>query len=199
MGHRISAEQRRIDLVRAAVDVMSQEGFDRATTRRVAEAAGASQAAFHYAFRDKQELLVAVAEENIGRLGPLMNKAVDPERGLEEALRDALAALWAQVLEDDGYQLMQFELVLHCRRTPGLEPLAVRIYDDILAMMTDIVTRACAATDRNLALPARTLARQLTAQVEGVILRYEITRDRAAAETDLDLAVRSTLFLAGPP
>ncbi|MEU1515218.1 TetR family transcriptional regulator [Streptomyces sp. NPDC005811] len=70
MGRRISAERHLIDLVRAAADVMSHEGFDRATTRRVAEAAGASQAAFHSAFRDMQEPLVAVAEANADGSAP---------------------------------------------------------------------------------------------------------------------------------
>ena len=57
---RVSAQNRREQLLEAAIRVMSKEGLDRATTRRIAEVAGTTQGVFHYAFQDKNELLTAV-------------------------------------------------------------------------------------------------------------------------------------------
>ena len=57
---RMSAQARREQLVEAAIAVMSREGLDRATTRRIADEAGVPNGAFHYAFRDKNELLTHV-------------------------------------------------------------------------------------------------------------------------------------------
>ena len=48
----MSAQARREQFVEAAISVMSKEGLDRATTRRIAEEAGAPNGAFNYAFRD---------------------------------------------------------------------------------------------------------------------------------------------------
>ncbi|MGR6999418.1 TetR/AcrR family transcriptional regulator [Yinghuangia aomiensis] len=196
---RVSAEQRRSDLVQAAIEVMSRDGFERATTRRIAEHAGASQAAFHYAFRDKDELLAAVVDELTARLEPFLSAAVDVSRGPEAALADSLRALWTQVFQDDGYQLMQYELVLHCLRSPGQQHLARRVYDRYLAMVTGLVDAACQATGRTVAPGAEALARFAVAHAEGAVLRYEVTRDRGAAEADLDLALRALAVLASGP
>jgi len=54
---RMSAQARREQLVEAAIKVMSKEGLERTTTRRIAEEAGVPHGGFHYAFRDKNELL----------------------------------------------------------------------------------------------------------------------------------------------
>jgi AcrR family transcriptional regulator len=197
MSRRISAEQRRNDLVRAAIDVMSAEGLERATTRRIAEYAGASQASFHYAFRDKTELLTAVVDEVIDRWEAHLREELAPSRGVAETIRDSFRVSMDHVFDDDSYQLMQFELTLHCRRTPGLEPLAVRMYDRYLAVAVDVLDRACAADGRTITVGTEALARFVIAVNEGIILRYETTRDRDVAEADLDIAVGAALGLAG--
>ena len=103
---------------------MARDGLDRATTRRIADEAGASQGVFHYVFRDKAELLAAVIGAITEQVEQVLRDAVDPRKGLAAAIRDAVQVFWQHVLADDGLQLMQYELVIYCRRTPGLEWLA---------------------------------------------------------------------------
>jgi AcrR family transcriptional regulator len=59
---RVPAEQRRRDFVEAAVRVIAEHGVPDATTRRIAEAAGAPLASLHYCFASKEELFAAVFE-----------------------------------------------------------------------------------------------------------------------------------------
>lgn len=119
--NRISAEARREKFVEAAIKVMAREGLDHATTRRIAEEAGAPQGIFHYVFRDKTELLAAVIGAVTQQVERLLREAVDPRKGLAATIQDAVQAFWEQVLTDDGPQLMQYEQVIRCRQTPGME------------------------------------------------------------------------------
>src|SRR6266705_3491496 len=78
----MSAQARREQFVEAAIRVMSREGLDRATTRRIAEEAGAPHGTFHYAFRDKNELLMEVVGAVTRQVEHILTDAVDPRRGL---------------------------------------------------------------------------------------------------------------------
>ena len=59
---RMSAQARREQFVEAAIAVMSKEGLDRATTRRI-RGGRRSATVFRYTFRDKNELLASVVGE----------------------------------------------------------------------------------------------------------------------------------------
>jgi len=61
-SERRSAEQRREQLLDAAVAVIAEHGLERATTRAITDRAGLALGAFHYVFDSKDELLEAVAE-----------------------------------------------------------------------------------------------------------------------------------------
>ena len=51
----------------AAVRVFSREGFDRASVKSIAEEAGVAVGSIYNHFRDKEELLISVFEEELGQ------------------------------------------------------------------------------------------------------------------------------------
>jgi len=192
---RLSVDERREQFVRAAITVMSQEGLDRATTRRIADVAGAPQAALHYAFRDKEELLVAVVGEVTSEVERILRAAVDPGAGLEAAVRSASAAFWDHVVGDDGLQLMQYELSIHCRRTPGLEWLAEWQYNRYVMVAQDVFAAAADADPSVDDVDVAALSRFIVAATDGLILQYEVHHDRALAARDSALTVRAAMLL----
>ena len=192
---RLSVDERREQFVRAAITVMSREGLDRATTRRIAEVAGAPQAALHYAFRDKEELLVAVVGEVTGEVERILRAAVVPADGLEAAVRSASSAFWQHVIGDDGLQLMQYELSIHCRRTPGLEWLAEWQYNRYVMVAQDVFQAAADADPAVSGVDVATLSRFIVAATDGLILQYEVHHDRALAQRDSELTVRAAMLL----
>ena len=192
---RLSVDERREQFVRAAITVMSQEGLDRATTRRIAEVAGAPQAALHYAFRDKEELLVAVVGEVTSEVERILRAAVDPGAGLEAAVRSASTAFWDHVVGDDGLQLMQYELSIHCRRTPGLEWLAEWQYNRYVMVAQDVFAAAADADPSVDDVDVAALSRFIVAATDGLILQYEVHHDRALAARDSALTVRAAMLL----
>lgn len=190
----MSADARREQFVRAAIEVMSREGLSRATTRRIAEQAGAPQAAVHYAFRDKNELFAAVVGEITTEIERVLRAAVDPTMELTEAIKAGVTAFWSHVVGDDGLQLMQYELAIFSRRTPGLEWLAQWQYTRYTAVVSDVFATAA----RSSGVDIDALARFLVAAVDGLILQYEVHHDAQRAEIDLANAIRATLALAAP-
>ena len=192
---RLSVDERREQFVRAAIAVMSSEGLDRATTRRIADAAGAPQAALHYAFRDKEELLVAVVGEVTAEVERILRGAVDPALGLEAAVQSASSAFWQHVVGDDGLQLMQYELSIHCRRTPGLEWLAEWQYNRYVMVAQDVFQAAAEADPEVGDVDVAALSRFIVAATDGLILQYEVHHDRALAQRDAALAVRAAMLL----
>lgn len=80
----------RARILDAAHDLMLTIGLARATTKEIAKAAGCSEAALYKHFASKEELFVAVLQERLPRLGPLLRRlAEDPgERPVEENLTE---------------------------------------------------------------------------------------------------------------
>jgi AcrR family transcriptional regulator len=62
MRERLSGEERRRQIVEAAIDLFSRRGFRGTTTREIAEAAGISEAMIFKHFTTKQDLYSAIIE-----------------------------------------------------------------------------------------------------------------------------------------
>src|SRR6188472_4141629 len=93
---RVSAEERRRQLVAAAFRVIGRDGFAGVTTRCVCAEAGAPLAAFHYCFASKQELLTELTTQTMDAL--LSAQHETPLRETVEAtLRAALRHYWKTV------------------------------------------------------------------------------------------------------
>lgn len=176
---------------------MAREGLDHATTRRIAEEAGAPQGIFHYVFRGKTELLTAVIGAITQQIEQLLREAVDPRKGLVAAIEDAVQAFWGHVLSDDGLQLMQYELVIYCRRTPGLEWLADWQYARYAAAATEVLSAAAEHDAAKSVLSLDQLVRFLVAAVDGLVLQYTVHRDAEQSRRDVSNVVAAAIALTG--
>ncbi len=198
---RMSAQARREQFVEAAIRVMSREGLDRATTRRIAEEAGAPHGTFHYAFRDKNELLMEVVGAVTRQVEHILTDAVDPRRGLAAAIGDGLRAFWRHVVRDDGLQLMQYELMIFSRRTAGYEWLAEWQYARYVSAALEVLRRGAEHEARAPRIDLADLAAFLVAAADGLVIRYEVTHDEQACQRELEQVIRAGALLAGvtPP
>ncbi|MFF8956273.1 TetR/AcrR family transcriptional regulator [Streptomyces sp. NPDC014894] len=93
----------RARLLDAAHDLMLSLGLARTTTKEIARAAGCSEAALYKSFASKEELFIAVLDERLPKLGPLLSDlAAGARRGsleqnLTEVAREA-ARFYAQTV-----------------------------------------------------------------------------------------------------
>ena len=99
---RFSSEERRNQLIRIAVRLFSQRGFEATTTRSIAAAAGVSEATIFQHFKSKEELYSSIFDYKAKETG---------FREWEEQLRKC-----AERLDDEGLIFLMVERILEMNR-----------------------------------------------------------------------------------
>ncbi|BBG05593.1 MULTISPECIES: TetR/AcrR family transcriptional regulator [Pseudonocardia] len=185
-AHRPAAE-RREQLLDAAVEVMRVGGIGAATTRAVAERAGLPQGAFHYCFRSKDELFVALLDRE---LDASLGSAWDAVADTDDLGTGIAAALWAilnRVRSDPEYHLLTAELVDVAARTPGLEHVARREQLAYVEQADRLLRRWQESGRGPLTIGSRTLAEALVAASTGITSSWLSARDDEAAHASVAL------------
>jgi AcrR family transcriptional regulator len=83
VGSRMSAEDRKLQILRVAVSLFSQRGFGGTTTKEIARAAGVSEAMVFRHFATKQELYTAILDHKA-----CSGDSMNPEEMVAEALQE---------------------------------------------------------------------------------------------------------------
>lgn len=179
---RVPSEQRREELVRAAVQVIGREGVDGATTRKIAEQAGAPLATLHYIFKDKDELFAAAIANTQSRAISSYRERLAPGCGLETATKTLIELHHAWTLEDPGFMIAQYELLFWAARTPSVKRYAPLTYQGYFDAFTKILT-GCATEDESAEDVAR-LARYALAIIDGMILQMIALGKRGPAAAE---------------
>lgn len=191
---RRSVAERREQLIDAAISVLASEGIGAATTRRITDEAGLALGAFHYAFRNKDDLLEAVMERlSRGVEEVLEGSVLEPSQSLERFGETLARTFWNYVEQTPQLQLAQYELTVHAMRDAGLRPLAELQYERLSVALE----RALQDHPDLVEHPRRRdVANYLLAALDGLILRRIIEGDVAAAERRLELFISTLPALA---
>lgn len=183
---RISAVERRRQLVAAAFRVIGAEGFAGLTTRRVCAEAGAPLAAFHYCFASKQELLVELTDHTMRELAVARAELVVVRETVGESLRASLQGYWDTVEADPNRESVLMALTQHALGDPELAGVAQRQYEAYHRMALDTLREIAQGCRVEWTLPLATLARMLVVVTDGVTVAWLIDRDSDAARGTLD-------------
>ena len=104
-----TAEERREDVLRAAMKVVGPRGLYGTPTTDVAAAAGISQAYLFRLFPTKTELFVAVLERSFQRIHDAFAEAATDARAEGRPVRDAMAEAYTSLLQDPEVLLTQLQ------------------------------------------------------------------------------------------
>lgn len=88
-----NTERTREQILEAAADLFVSEGYDAVSVRKIAERAGISHGTIYIHFRDKDDLLYQVSEEQFSRLMSRLRRlprSRDAVRRLEDALLEVI-------------------------------------------------------------------------------------------------------------
>lgn len=171
----------RARILDAAGAVFASRGYDRATLDEIAGRAGVSKGAVYHSFRSKDDLFLALLEQQLGeRLAA----------GPGSATPDAAAAFVDRVGHDPRWGPLFFEFVARCARDADLRP-------RFAGFLRDARARVEALTGDG--QPAGTLtpaehATVVTALVNGLVLERMFAPDEVAP----DLLTRALALLVKP-
>lgn len=136
---RVSAAERRNDLVKAAVQVIATHGIDGATTRRIAEQAGAPLAALHYCYDSKEDLFTDVYAFVTSRFQDVI-VANDPHADLPATARHLLRGLMELYVESADFTATTQELASWATRQQ--DDRGIGIYDKAMEATRSILAGA---------------------------------------------------------
>ena len=180
---RVPADERRKDLIRAAIRVIAEHGVDGATTRRIAAEAEASLASLHYVFHSKKDLFFAIDEEQVRLFGELRLDRVPSGIGLGQTAAEILRMVMEWFMDQGDLPRATIELQLWAlRHDPSL---AVRSYDVYITRTVAGLERARTSEDSDELVES--LARMVAAAADGLTLQWLTYRDRDQLAVELEL------------
>lgn len=195
MAH-VTAAERRPQLIKAAIDLMTREGVAAGSTRAIAAELGVAQATVHYTFGTKEELYRAVMEQVTEGLTAQVERAAPDDAGFEETVAALAGALWRTVREQATSHQLLTELTMFALRTPRLTEALHGHYRGVIEVTAKLVTEAAERTGYELAHPAETIARFFLAGFDGLTMQRLSLPDEASERTGLQALVAATVALA---
>lgn len=87
----------RARILEKATDLFVREGYNGISMREIAEACGLSKAGLYYHFKDKEDLFLAILEENLSQLSSLINDAQERGQTAAEQLQLFVRAIFTQL------------------------------------------------------------------------------------------------------
>lgn len=195
---RLSVAERRRLAIDATLRVIATEGVESATTRRIAEEAGVPQSGLFYAFRNRDELLAAVAEFGINeelealaqRVRSLEELAAVSALEPTEVLRAGFEAFAGDIAENATREHALISLGLFARRTAGLEPLAQYLYASYHELVVRMLREGARLGGFRWAVPEEEIAPAVVAVSDGLTLGYVMTGNSTSMERTIDAFVR---------
>ncbi|RVW06064.1 TetR/AcrR family transcriptional regulator [Rhodococcus spongiicola] len=200
MLNRLPAEERRAQLVEAALSIAEHGGIAAVTIRAVAEEAGVSLGVVHYCFENKEALVAAMAESLVLQLSGGIHEAftsvLDSQEpvgltGLREVLHTGLTGMWQVIESTADRQLLTYEITAYAlRHRAAGAPLAGSVADEqyqVMDVQASAFLEECARrTGCSWTEPVDAIARFALAIIDGIVLRWLVDRDSNAILTELD-------------
>ncbi|QCX26642.1 TetR/AcrR family transcriptional regulator [Nocardioides jishulii] len=181
---RMSVEDRRAQLVDAAIEVMTRDGVPRATTRAIVAEAGASLSVFHYCFGSKRDLFEEVVRTIVDRSAALAREALRTTQGDADPVRASLMAYWDHVTAHPAQHLLTYEVTQYCLRHAELAEVAKVQYEHYAGVIAEHLLTSLPDARQDVA-PA-VVARYLAVVIDGLTLDWLVRRDDAQALAVLD-------------
>jgi AcrR family transcriptional regulator len=190
----MSSNDRREELVEAAIRVLVRDGVAKATTRAIAAEAGVSQGVIHYCFASRSELLQEVITRMTDRFLAPVSEAFAGGDDLRASIAGSLRAFWRRVEAAPAEELVGYELAQYALRNEDFGPLAKYQYAHYLEVHAQFLQAAAEAAGIEWTVPVPVLARHVHATLDGLSMCWLVDRDSEHTAQVLD---QMTDYLVG--
>jgi AcrR family transcriptional regulator len=153
-------------LIRAGIEILSKEGIDGLTLRKVAKRVGVSYAAPYAHFKDRQALIAAISTEGFKQLYNDLEAAVSAHAG--DPRQQLVEGAWAYVqfaMDNTAIFKIMFSGVLEKEKDyPSFVEISRRTFERVVE-----IVRACQDAGVLRSAPPELMAVSVWGQVHGVI------------------------------
>ncbi|MEZ5559023.1 MAG: TetR family transcriptional regulator C-terminal domain-containing protein [Pseudomonadales bacterium] len=176
----VDHEARRRDFIDAAYQSILEDGLARTTIRAVARRAGYTTGALVHYFKDKDELIRHVLEENGKQVRLRMQEARSAAQG-RRALREVmLEALPTNRVSGASWRIW-LALWYHSEETAAMRREERRRYTEWIGRLSEILEECVALGELRATADLSREARSLVALVDGIGVQYLMNNGRLAA------------------
>ena len=138
-GHRLSADERRVEVVEAAVKAFASSGLHGTSTEEIARLAGVSQPYLFRLFGTKRDLFLAALERMFSRLEAEFNDAADrPPVNVPSDYSPVLASIglrYGALLRDHSLLRLQLHGFAACD-DPEIRAFVSRRFSDLITLVS---------------------------------------------------------------
>lgn len=125
---RFTADERRSQVIKAAISEFAAQGYQAASTAAIARRAGISQPYIYALFPSKQDLFIAVHDEVIGRIRRAFTQASSHGATADEKLA-SMGAVYSELIADRD--ALRAQLQTYATGDPVIQAHAARCYRDL--------------------------------------------------------------------
>ncbi|MHB8695607.1 MAG: TetR/AcrR family transcriptional regulator [Solirubrobacteraceae bacterium] len=197
MPRNVPFEQRSRQVIEAASAIVKEAGLAEATTRRIAERAGAPLGSLHYTFRNKEELVEGVYALWMETAGDQIAEVVPEGCGLETGIRAVMSGFFERNAADAAARaagIAEWELFVWGLRASSAPNIGRQIYEQYRAIVISALTRA--AGDSAKPDQIKDLANFICCAVDGTLIKLLALNDAPAARADLNRFIELAVQLA---
>ncbi|WP_159808020.1 TetR/AcrR family transcriptional regulator [Cellulomonas citrea] len=194
---RLPIDERRRQIVQAALAVATRDGLENVTMRAVAAEAQVSLGVLHYCFTDKAEMMRAVAAHD-HEDGLATALAVGGDREPAQLIASLVETYLAEVVADRRRQLFGYELTVASLRDPELAGIAAAQRASKLAHARAFLPVLAERAGLTWSVPVEDVARMLVREIDGAVLVWLVDGDTGALAQALHETGRRLLAAARP-
>lgn len=182
MAH-IPTEVRRQQFIDAAISVVARDGVDGATTRRIADEAGAPLATLHYCFQTKENLLWATFEKLAETVRVDIERVTAPRQSTTAIVTNLLEEAVRWGFENPVANRAQIEIALWAQRSDP--DFSTRLYDLFVESWTSLLATARKPLPEE---DRETVVRIVVALLDGLSMQYISHGDEDKGRRDVEAA-----------
>lgn len=179
--NRMSIEERRAQIVDAAMSIAVRDGVEAVTVRGVAAEAGISLGTVHYCFEDKDAMLRAMGHSLAVVASEPVRMAMDPTKDLYEIAHAAADGLWEGLTPRRHMRLLTFEFATAGSRNRALRPVAKAHLEQTWAMTQGILDQLSRIAGITYSIDTPFLSRIVAGYIDGIEIAWLVQQDDDAA------------------
>lgn len=173
-------------ILSATRTALVREGYERITTRRIAEIAEVNVATLHYHFGNKEALLREAMHHALAQTQSRMREAIAGAHDLDSALTRAFDCIWTLLKERPG--VLRFDLAVRGFRDPAARVEVQGVYSAYRSLIIEMIVQHCPKVEQSgHDQTAERIAHYMMCAVDGTVLQHTITGDDASAMSALTM------------
>jgi AcrR family transcriptional regulator len=181
VNERLSHEERREQLVEAALAVALREGVEAVTIRSVAREAGVRPGIIHYVFRDKHEMLAALSQRVAAVASTFLDDALTAGGDITTMMHALADGMWKGIEARSHHQLLTIEIATLGARDERMRAIVLDQLREQWAASEQYLGAAARLAGVQYSMDIALLARMVSAEIDGIQIAWMVEHDDAAA------------------